>query len=158
MTITHKVIHQHLIFSYPSDSYSIDPSITIRNVRLDGEFRSDADFSTLTYDDYLEAKHHVLNRKPHDINFYYSDDELPGHSQNSGVLRPDESEIHFGNLDKVNLEMPNNISAIQVHNKNAIIVVRGDHGPYLRKIVLGLAPMICLKSIDWILKIDMDRS
>jgi hypothetical protein len=59
--------------------------------------------------------------------------ELPGHSQNSGVCRPDETALFEERLVQANSEMKQDVELLTRKDPGAIIVVAGDHGPYLTK-------------------------
>lgn len=53
MTQDYKPIHD---FYYPGDANTISPHKIIINAVMEGEFRFDVDFTTITYEDYLDAK------------------------------------------------------------------------------------------------------
>jgi hypothetical protein len=55
----------------------------------------------------------------------------PGHSQNSGKCRPNEIDLYGQRLAEANREMKDDIEAIQSMNRDAIIIINGDHGPFL---------------------------
>lgn len=92
-------------FSYPDDIYSIEPEVIIKNAILEGEFRFDADFSTLEYGQYLTVKGQQLAEKNDKPTFLYFHDNFPGHTQNSGVLLPGEREMIIERLEMANIEM-----------------------------------------------------
>ena len=58
---------------------------------------------------------------------------FPGHSQNSGTCLPDETEQFAVRLDRANIEMQQDIQTITKNDPAGIIIVAGDHGPYLTK-------------------------
>lgn len=126
-------------YVFPDTRYSIDPDEIIIKAVLEGEFRFDADFSTIDYESYVEYKQNVLARDLSEPEFMYTHNNYPGHSQNSGVLRPDETDLHFKGIVRANQEMREDIEAIQLENREAIVVVAGDHGPYLTKNGIGLS-------------------
>lgn len=126
-------------FSFPGDQFSIEPHKIIINAILEGEFRFDVDFSEITYRDYLNAKKVKISEKLSKPKFFHSHDDNPGHSQNSGVLRPDETDLYIERLISANGEMKNNIDLIKKLDPNSIIVVMGDHGAYLTKNGIGLS-------------------
>lgn len=125
-------------FSFPDDMNSIKPDSIIRDAIIEGEFRFDVEFSSISQNDYLNAKEFVLTKTRKEPQFLYTHTKFPGHSQNSGVLLPNEKELHFEKLDIANLEMRKDIENIRNKNRDAIIVVAGDHGPYLTKNGIGL--------------------
>jgi hypothetical protein len=55
----------------------------------------------------------------------------PGHSQNSGALLPNETELFVERYVEALAEMEKDIEAILSNKPSAIIIVIGDHGPYL---------------------------
>jgi hypothetical protein len=55
----------------------------------------------------------------------------PGHAQLSGKLLPNETEFYLMRLNKALNYMKEDIKAIRENNPSAIIVILGDHGPYL---------------------------
>lgn len=62
----------------------------------------------------------------------------PGHSQNSGKLLPNETELYLNRLKKALDQMDTDLKTILDHDPNAIIIVYGDHGPYLTGDGVGL--------------------
>lgn len=100
---------------------------------MTGEFRFDLDFESQTHDQYLTAKNEALNLNSGQESpvFVYSHSNVPNHSQNSGACLPDEVELFKERLDEANLEMQQDINTIFDNDPQAIIVVAGDHGPYL---------------------------
>jgi len=55
----------------------------------------------------------------------------PGHSQNSGQCRDNETAIHAKRVRIANKEMKEDVETIIKNDPNAIIIVNGDHGPKL---------------------------
>ena len=55
----------------------------------------------------------------------------PGHSQNSGKLLPNETELFQERLDAAIPFLKDDIDAILSNDPSAIIIILGDHGPYL---------------------------
>lgn len=135
-------------FAFPDGKDSIGAHKIIIDAVIEGEFRFVADFSTTTYDDFKVAKRKALTNNSKESKFHYSHSDYPGHSQNSGVLRPNETELHFGWLDTANIEMREDIAAIRSMNRDAIIIVAGDHGPYLTKNGIGLDDEYPISEID----------
>ncbi|MDD2332404.1 MAG: hypothetical protein PHI68_07115, partial [Candidatus Cloacimonetes bacterium] len=56
---------------------------------------------------------------------------LPGHSQNTGFCRPNETQLWIERLAEALIQMEKDFSAIQAHDPNAIVIAIGDHGPSL---------------------------
>src|SRR5690606_36371399 len=78
----------------------------------------------------VEAKRRLLATPPQAPRFLYSHTG-PSHSQNSGRCLPNETERYAQRLAKTNIEMRRDIESILSRDREAIIVVMGDHGPYL---------------------------
>lgn len=120
-------------FTFPDDKYSIDSSNIIKSAILEGEFRFDIDFSTITYEEYLEVKNNQISKKESKPTFMYFHDKYPGHTQNSGTLLPGERDMIIERLEMANVEMKKNIEILNETHKDAIVIIMGDHGPYLTK-------------------------
>ena len=82
--------------------------------------------------EFLSAKRSVLSDGSSSPIFVYTH-TLPSHSQNSGRCLDDETARYQARLVDANTEMRNDIEAVSVARPDAIIVVNGDHGPYLTK-------------------------
>ena len=63
--------------------------------------------------------------------FYLGHQILPGHSQNSGTCRPNDTARFKSRLKKANSLMRKEVESILQSNKKAIIIIAGDHGPML---------------------------
>jgi hypothetical protein len=113
--------------------YDTPPYVHLITAILMGEFRFDIGFEEQTSDQYAEAKQRILSSTPDSPVFIYAHSALPGHSQNSGACLPDETELFEERLLKANIEMRQDIETIQENDPGAIIIVAGDHGPYLTK-------------------------
>ena len=118
-------------FSIPE--YKTSPYVHLISAILMGEFRFDIGFEVQTIDQYVETKHSILAGLPAGPVFVYAHSTLPGHSQNSGTCLPDEIELYNERLTSANLEMRQDIATILENDPHAIIIVAGDHGPYLTK-------------------------
>ncbi len=97
-----------------------------------GEFLFEGSFVTVDYQEYLEEKRRVLGLDSSDPTFLVTHNSYPGHSQNSGACRPKEFEDYANRLGKANREMTMDIRAITDFD-DAIVIIAGDHGPYLTK-------------------------
>ncbi len=100
---------------------------------LMGEFRFDVEIDNPPHGKFLKYKSKVFDKIPETPRFIYMHDEMPGHSQNSGNCRPDETALFAERLAQANIEMKQDLELINRRNPDAIIVVAGDHGPYLTK-------------------------
>ncbi|MBU2540887.1 MAG: hypothetical protein KJ593_03195 [Candidatus Omnitrophica bacterium] len=100
---------------------------------FEGEFRFDVELSKKNYFKYLAKKNEVLASTTSKPRFLYTHNEFPNHSQNSGRCLGNEIELYKERLVKANKEMREDIETIKKYNPNAIIIVNGDHGPFLTK-------------------------
>tara|TARA_B100001564_G_scaffold1791_1_gene1593 strand:- start:11370 stop:13256 length:1887 start_codon:yes stop_codon:yes gene_type:complete len=95
---------------------------------------------TIPYENYLKEKNNMLfeigtSTEPH---FLYTHTYFPGHTQNSGTCEDGEFETWKEELKYANLEMKNDISLLENNLEKTIIIIMGDHGPYLSKNCSGL--------------------
>lgn len=98
-----------------------------------GEFRYEIGLVTISHEDYVQAKRALFTAPGGDPLFVYTHSSLPGHTQNSGTCLPNEIERYATDLRKANEEMRQDIAAIIANDPSAIVIVAGDHGPYLTK-------------------------
>ena len=98
---------------------------------LKGEFDFDApaQFAPRDQQQFIKAKRSFMSLNKHP-KFLYTHSG-PSHSQNSGKCRPNETALFKKRLIIANKEMKEDIETIQKNNPNAIIIINGDHGPYL---------------------------
>jgi hypothetical protein len=104
--------------------------IIIKSI-LKGEFDFDApaQFAPRDQQQFIKAKRSFMNLDKHP-KFLYTHSG-PSHSQNSGKCRPNETALFKKRLIIANKEMKEDVETIQKNNPNAIIIINGDHGPYL---------------------------
>lgn len=100
---------------------------------LIGEFRFDISFDKQNYEEFISSKRAMIEQIDNQKVFVYSHTNLPGHSQNSGKCREDEIKIYHEKLIRANTEMKQDVELILSTDPNALIVIAGDHGPYLTK-------------------------
>jgi hypothetical protein len=91
----------------------------------------------IPYAQFTEKKQELLINRADSQVFIYTHSKLPGHSQNSGICLPDEVNLYGERLIDANLEMLADINIIINNDPGAIIIVAGDHGPYLTKNCTG---------------------
>jgi hypothetical protein len=103
------------------------------NAILMGEFRFDINFSHVSHGDFVNIKTKIFSETTNTPRFIYTHTDLPVHSQNSGVCLPNETELYAQRLEEANLEMKNDLDSIMKNHSDAIIIIAGDHGPYLTK-------------------------
>ena len=77
----------------------------------------------------------------------------PFHSQNSGKCLHDETEKWERRLATANQEMKKDIETIEKNNPSALIIINGDHGPYLTKNCFSLSK--AEYNIDEITRLDV---
>jgi hypothetical protein len=81
--------------------------------------------------DWVNAKRRVLGTKEGPPRFLYAHSTLPGHSQNSGKCLDNEVGLFETRLQSANQEMRDDLETILDNTRDSIIIVNGDHGPYL---------------------------
>jgi hypothetical protein len=97
-----------------------------------GEFKFDLIYDLdFSYDEFVKAKREMLSRDTKRPKFLYAHSPQPNHSQNSGVCLPDETDRYASRLEVSNAEMRKDVSAILDRDRDSIIIIAGDHGPYL---------------------------
>ena len=105
----------------------------LASVVLIGEFRFDLGFTEQSHDQYVENKQNILGSAAGKQVFLYSHTNIPNHSQNSGTCLSEETSLYAERLERANLEMQADIRIINQVDPGAIVIVAGDHGPYLTK-------------------------
>ena len=120
-------------YAFPPPSASF---LVITRAVAEGQFRHNVQFQKIPFDQFVDQKRTVMRSREEQPLFLYSHTG-PGHSQNSGACLPNEVELFERKLDKANLEMRQDIAAVLESNRDAIIIVNGDHGPHLTKNCLG---------------------
>jgi hypothetical protein len=114
---------------FPAHGSSI--GLLIRAI-LEGEFRFDIDLD-VSRDEYIDEKDSILSLQLEQPEFVYSHSNLPGHSQFSGVCRTDEVDLYAERLAEANIEMRHDVDTSLEADPHAIIIIAGDHGPFLTK-------------------------
>jgi hypothetical protein len=98
-----------------------------------GEFRFDLEFDKEPIENYLAAKRNVFGLNSPNPIFLYSHSKFPGHSQNSGVCLTNEVALFEERLNQANQEMRFDVETLIENDPSSIIIIAGDHGPYLTK-------------------------
>jgi hypothetical protein len=115
---------------------SIQPYAYLLSAIALGEFKFDLEvdleFSKVSYSEFLTNKEKIFTQDQELPIFLYAHSPYPGHSQNSGACLPNEVELFKERLSIANQEMKKDIELL-IKDKNSIIIVAGDHGPYLTK-------------------------
>lgn len=115
---------------------------------LMGEFRFDIEFGDFTRAEFGAAKRAAFTSDPERPRFVYLHDRLPGHSQNSGRCRPEETDLFRERLVEANREMRTDLAAVLAAAPEALVVVAGDHGPHLTKNCHATGDSYRLEAID----------
>jgi hypothetical protein len=87
----------------------------------------------LPREDFIRSKHDIFGSITGNPKLVYMHSTYPGHSQNSGACLTDEIDRFRSRLEIANTEMQDDVQRILDNDPEAIIVVAGDHGPYLTK-------------------------
>jgi hypothetical protein len=112
--------------------YGSSVSLLIKAIFM-GEMRFDINFDEIPPEEYIEEKKIILSEVTEEPRFVYMHSKFPGHSQFSGVCRPNEIELYGKRLAWANLVMRQDIEMIMENDPKAIVIVAGDHGPSLTK-------------------------
>ncbi len=121
--------HPKLDYFYPG-SKNHEHEIILNSI-LEGEFQFDAPkkFGKVKYEEFISRKRNFMSSSSHP-KFLYTHTG-PDHSQNSGKCRVNETVLFERRLFRSNKEMKKDIETIENNNPNALIIINGDHGPYL---------------------------
>lgn len=122
---------------FPAPEGPVSTATSFAESVLRGEFRFEGGYISPDYSEYLQEKRRVLGLDSGNPVFLHTHNKFPGHSQNSGACRLDETEQYASGLEEANREMALDIMAIDDLDE-AIIIIAGDHGPYLTKNCRGL--------------------
>lgn len=118
----------------PTDpEFSVASYAIIIGAILEGQFKVDAQFSLVTNEMYVQEKQRFLSNTSSSPRFLYTHNNYPGHSPDTGVLRPNETQLYIEKFKIANEEMRQDILSLAEEHKDAIIILAGDHGPYLTK-------------------------
>ena len=127
-------------FSFPKTdkNYSLGLSSIFEGLK-EGEFRFALINEPRNFErsEWIEKKRQVLGEKTDYPKFMYSHTG-PSHSQNSGTCLPNESALFEQRLIEANNEMIQDVETVLASKRDAIIIINGDHGPYLTGDCYGL--------------------
>jgi hypothetical protein len=116
------------IVSAESTRLNLAKSLTLSV--LEGEFRFDAQFEAFDENEFLKMKRRTLSDKSIIPKFVYTHTG-PGHTES--VCQKDDVQQFEKRLYKSNIEMKLDIDSIIKNNPESIIIINGDHGPYITK-------------------------
>lgn len=117
---------------YPKEDITKLGGKNLTQAIFEGEFRFDIFDDDYDYDKYLELKRKYLNSNKKNT-LFYTHNKYPGHSQNSGKCNSNDKKNYIKGINKANKEMQDDVLSIMKNDKNSIIVLLSDHGPYLTK-------------------------
>lgn len=121
-------------YSFPESSTS--PYTRLLKAIFLGEFRFDIEnvgYQEVTRDQFVETKRDYFKKVSSMQSFTYMHTDVPTHSQNSGACLPNETELYEERLETANTEMRQDVDLILKRDPEAIVIIAGDHGPYLTK-------------------------
>jgi membrane protein insertase Oxa1/YidC/SpoIIIJ len=81
------------------------------------------------YEQYIDE---VIKRDKLNPTFAIYHGKYPLHSQNSGICREDETDIYNKSFEKAVTLLERKLALIKKYDPDSIVVIMGDHGPYLR--------------------------
>jgi hypothetical protein len=135
---TYGVLNPYLFRQEPSYDFSFPPvsGLGPHLAMLEGLRAGNFLFTLVTesgyrHETWVNEKRRVLSAGTDNPKFLYAHSPFPGHSQNSGKCREDEIQLHQEKLKVANEEMRLDIKTILASRRDAIIIINGDHGPYL---------------------------
>jgi hypothetical protein len=111
------------------------------NAILGGEFSDKVSLEGVGYEGYLREKRRIIDEGNSSSLFMYSHNTIPGHRPSS--TENDKNidkyiDIYLHNLKVANKEMIEDVNLLVKNYPNAIIILAGDHGPFLTKNSFGL--------------------
>jgi len=136
---THLVLSSYMLeganptavdFMFPSGRSRWDLRAMYRGIG-GGQFKPDLVFRDSPRKQWIETKRSVLAAPSGPPRMMYAHSMMPGHSELTGSCLPDESARYAARLAVAREEMSGDIEAALSSHRDAIIIVAGDHGPYL---------------------------
>ncbi len=128
--------------TFPPTSEAMDSWVLAKAI-LTGEFSDMVSFEGIDLDSYLEHKRKVIKREYASPVFMYSHSNFPSHrpsrifKMNKGKDDANVKE-YIEKLHLANSEMNEDIEVIVKNNPEAVVVIAGDHGPFLTKTGYGV--------------------
>ena len=123
-------------YDYSIPERSTPPYIQLLKSIFIGEFRYNVEkvgFNQPSRDQFVETKQRIFANTPGGRIFVYMHSDLPSHSQISGACLPNEVELFAERLTRANAEMKRDVDLIVQNDPSALVIVAGDHGPFLTK-------------------------
>jgi len=131
-------------FYYPSNfqasDFQMDEKLLIRHLATGTFTLKLANIGNSGYDakDFVTEKRLALSKKEGGPRFVYAHSLLPGHSEGTGSCRENEADLFKERVYRANQEMRDDLQAILSNNRESIIVVNGDHGPWINGDCMGM--------------------
>jgi YidC/Oxa1 family membrane protein insertase len=123
-------------YVYPIASKYDDLRIVITSILL-GEFKHDIQFiikhNKYSNKDWEQKRTEIFRSQSEQPKFMYSHSGFPGHSSNRGKLLPEDFILYKTKLKEANLKIRNDLTDILSSKKDAVVIIAGDHGPFLTK-------------------------
>jgi hypothetical protein len=123
-------------YDYSIPERSTPPYVQLLKSIFIGEFRYNVEkvgFNQASRDEFVAAKQRIFATLPEGRIFVYMHSDLPSHSQISGACLPDEVDLFEERLIRANVEMKQDVDLIVQNDPGALVIVAGDHGPFLTK-------------------------
>jgi len=111
---------------------------TILYSTLIGEFIWNLEFKMIDWDAWEQAQTARIRLQVDNPKFLYSHHNKPGHSQNSGTLLQLDVDDYIEDTKIANELIIDDVEDILSLEKDAIIIIAGDHGPFLTGDASGL--------------------
>jgi len=128
--------------TFPAPSTAMDARVLV-NAILTGEFSDTVSFEGVNFDSYLRQKHRVIMKQYASPVFMYSHSGLPGHGPSGMGMSLEERDARVKNylegMTRANDEMRRDVETLIRFNPDAIVIIAGDHGPFLTKTGYGLS-------------------
>lgn len=107
-----------------------------------GEFSDEVSLSGVGYEAFINRKKEVLTGETTPIKVY-AHSTLPGHGPSGQGVEPEKSPEYMewyimDQLPRANEEMRDDVMTVLENRPNAIVIIAGDHGPFLTKDGYGL--------------------
>jgi len=129
-------------FTFPQSSGVMDAKVLINAIPT-GEFSDTVSFEGVDFLSYLKNKHKVMSKENTSPAFMYSHSSNPGHGPSGKGMSLDQRDARIKNyldgLVRANDEMKQDVNVIIKNNPDAIVIIAGDHGPFLTKTGYGLS-------------------
>jgi hypothetical protein len=127
-------------FFFPDFHNGSSVSVFIEGI-LTGSFNDRLSIRGVGFNKYLEKKHMILNQKNVTPKFVYTHSIYPGHSLTAGIIPSEQDQalsLYIKHIQAANDEMCQDVNLLAKNNPEAIVIIAGDHGPFMTKQGYGL--------------------